>query len=237
METLHLLIGVLVTYLTIGFLAKILVKFFDFLLGEKTKINEFSYQRYAKFYDNPTFKDEQFNEKISKITTLINKGHRNVKEIAKLSGCQFEECILKIRYLQNKKQFMNLHIDKKTYELIECSKDDLKLIQIYTPYVYYNHFTIDEITTKIRRSIQQDFNELREQVYNDILYLYENNLINGIKINEVDKEIIYYSVEKRKKRDFITKSCPNCGALNDVNRDSKVRCEYCNTIIDDTEAK
>ena len=42
-------------------------------------------------------------------------------------------------------------------------------------------------------------------------------------------------MEKKKVRDYITINCPNCGALNDVNRGSKVRCEYCETIIEDKE--
>lgn len=130
-------------------------------MREKPKINELSYQRYAKFYGNIEFKDEHFDEKISKITSLIKGGYRDIKEIAELSGCQFEECVLKIKYLQNKKQFMNIHIDKRALRLIDCSAEELELIKKYTPYVYYNHFTIDEITTKIRRSMQQDFSELR----------------------------------------------------------------------------
>lgn len=237
MKNLHLLIGVLVTYITIGILARILVKLFSFLLGDKPKVNEFSYQRYAKFYDNIALADAHFLDKISKITDLINSGYRDIKEIAELTGCNLDECIIKIRYLQNKKQFKDLHVDKKNYKLLECSKEEVELIKKYTPYIYYNHFNIDEITTRIRKSAQQDFNKLREQVYNEIIYLYENDLINGIRINEVDKDIIYYSVEKRKNRDLITINCPNCGALNDINRGSKVRCEYCDTIIDDTEEK
>lgn len=232
MENLHLLIGTIGVCLVIGILANILIKFFSFIFQKKPRINEFSYQRYAKFYDNIALADPYFLGKISKITDLINAGYRDIKEIAELTGCQFDECIIKIRYLQNKKQFKNLHIDKKNYKLIDCSLEELELIKKYTPYIYYNHLNIDDITKRIRVSTQQDFEELREQIYNDIVYLYENNLINGIKINEVDKEIIYYSVEKKKTRDYVTINCPNCGALNDVNRGCKVRCEYCDTIIE-----
>ena len=64
--------------------------------------------------------------------------------------------------------------------------------------------------------------------------LYDKDLINGVKLNEVDKEILYYTVEKNKKeKDFISIRCKNCGAINDVNRGNKTRCEYCNTIIED----
>lgn len=34
-------------------------------------------------------------------------------------------------------------------------------------------------------------------------------------------------------KDKITKSCPNCGALNELNKGGKVKCEYCGSIIED----
>lgn len=74
----------------------------------------------------------------------------------------------------------------------------------------------------------------KEQVFNELKMLYDKDLINGVKLNEVDKEILYYTVEKRKKeQDFISMRCGNCGAINDVNRGGKTRCEYCNTIMED----
>lgn len=80
----------------------------------------------------------------------------------------------------------------------------------------------------------KNIDKYNEEVFNDIKNLYEKDLINGIKLNEVDKEILYYKVEKQKKeKDYISIRCKNCGAMNDVNRGSKTRCEYCDTIIED----
>ena len=31
---------------------------------------------------------------------------------------------------------------------------------------------------------------------------------------------------------MVSINCENCGALNDVNRGGKVRCEYCGSIIE-----
>lgn len=118
-------------------------------------VNQDSYQRYAKFYETVVPQDQHFNDKMNKIYEQIeiNK-KKDIKKIAASAGCTYEECILKIRYLKNKRQ-----------------------------------------------------------------------------INEVDKELVYYTIEKRKKeKDYISISCDNCGALNDVNRGSKVRCAYCTPL-------
>lgn len=76
--------------------------------------------------------------------------------------------------------------------------------------------------------------ELQEEVFKELCYLDDKDLINGIILNRVDRTITYYSVEKHKNRkDKITKNCPNCGALNELNKGSKVKCEYCGSIIED----
>lgn len=87
---------------------------------------------------------------------------------------------------------------------------------------------------RTKNSPLENLEEYKTQVYEDLKKLNEKNLINGIKLNEVDKEILYYTIEKRKKdKDIISIRCENCGAINDVNRGSKTRCEYCDTIIED----
>ena len=74
--------------------------------------------------------------------------------------------------------------------------------------------------------------KVEEQVYKELKYLYDKELINGLIINDVDRTIKYYSVEKKlKAKDYITMQCKHCGALNDVRRGGKTRCEYCNSII------
>ena len=197
-------------------------------------LSQMSYHNFAKFLNknNITFDDEHFEDKLFKIKALVSDGKRDIMEIAQESGCTFEECILKIKYLQKKQILTQYHIDIHGNELVKCTPEDLKLIRKYTPFIYYNHFTIDEITVKRRRSTAQNYYKLRDTIFNELKYLVDNDLVNGIMLNEVDKEIIYYSLEKIKKRDLVTTTCPNCGALNDINRGEKKRCEYCKSILE-----
>ena len=99
---------------------------------------------------------------------------------------------------------------------------------------FYNHLTISEMASRLQGASIANLEKYKEQVFNELKMLYDKDLINGVKLNEVDKEILYYTVEKNKKeKDFISIRCKNCGAINDVNRGNKTRCEYCNTIIED----
>lgn len=198
-------------------------------------MNEISYQRYAKFYDNAVPHDERFDEKMNKIRNLIEIDKiMDIRKIAEKSGCTYEECVLKIKYLKNKRQIGLYYIDNKTEALIPCSPEDFKLIEKYKPYIYYNHLQPIDIAKRMPGVTYEILKETEEKIYKEIVYLYEKDLLNGIKINEVDKKIIYYTIEKNKiENDLITISCPNCGALNDLNRGSKTRCEYCDSIIID----
>lgn len=198
-------------------------------------VNQESYQRYAKFFDNIVPQDAKFDAKMNKIYNLIEVDKKtDIKEIAEKSSCTYEECILKIKYLKNKRQLGTYHIDHKRGKILPCTQEEYQLIEKYKPYIYYNHLSIDEIANRMPGVTRENLEETKEKIYREIYDLYDSNLLNGIKINEVDKEIIYYTIEKRKKeKDFITIRCENCGALNDVNRGSKVRCQYCDTIIED----
>lgn len=198
-------------------------------------INQESYQRYAKFYDNIVPQDAEFETKMNKIYNLIEVDKKtDIKEIAQKVGCTYEECILKINYLKNKRQLGTYHVDHKRGKILPCTQEEYQLIEKYKPYIYYNHLSIEEIANRMPGVTRENLAETKEEIYKEIYDLYDSNLLNGIKINEIDKEIIYYTVEKRKKeKDFITIRCENCGALNDVNRGSKVRCQYCDTIVED----
>jgi len=95
----------------------VLVSFLYLFSVEKYKsgnINQWSYQRYAKFFGMNTFTENDFDKKIKKIEHLINiENERELKEIAKKSNCYYEECILKIRYLMNKRRIKKMYIDTK----------------------------------------------------------------------------------------------------------------------------
>ena len=204
---------------------------------KRGRINEWSYQRYARFYGNTVLKDEEFDKKLNTIYNLIvNKGKTDLKEIARLSSCTFEECILKIKYLKNKRKIGDLYIDSINGTISKCSKEDKKLLDKYKKYIYYNHYQLDEIVTNLPNASLDNLEYLKEQTLNELLYLDNKGLLNGVIINPVDEKIIYYTIEKHKKeKDFVTINCPNCGAINDVNRNGKSRCEYCKGIVEDNK--
>lgn len=196
-----------------------------------------SYQHYAKFYDTTTYYDENFDRKISQIIDLVKyRKVTDIREVAREVGCTLEEAILKISYLESNRILNNIHIDKKAYQIIECSIEDEKLIKKYTPYIYYNHYTIEEIAIKVRKSNHYQLEDVINQVYDELTYLIDNDLVHGLKIDHIDKKIIYLSTGKEKtahSKDLITLNCPRCGALNDINRGVKTRCLYCNSILED----
>ena len=200
-------------------------------------VNEESYQNYAKFYGNTVPSDEEFNSKLNTIYDLIKKNEEtDIKVIAKNSNCTLEECVLKIKYLKNKRLLGDYYIDTSNMKLLPCSVEDQKLLDKYKPFIYRSHLQINEIANLISNKGYKSINELRDEVYNELNYLDDKGLLNGIKIDDVDRVIIYYTIEKKKVvSNYESVHCPNCGAINDVEVRSKVRCGYCKTIIKGSE--
>ncbi len=201
----------------------------------KSGLSQSSFQRYAKFNDEVVPKDDNFDLKMTKIfNEIVFNKKTDIRKIAEKTGCTYEECIFKIKYLKNKNKIGLYHIDHKNGKLIKCSDEELQIIQKYKPYIYYNHLSLEEIATRLPGTNSENVEEVKNNIFNELKILVDNSLLTGIKLNEVDKEILYYSIEKNKKeKDFISIRCDNCGALCDVNRGSKIRCEYCDTIIED----
>lgn len=206
-------------------------------LSEKTDIdtkhvNENSFQRYAKFYGEIYPSDENFDVKLNSIYKMVSSGVYDIKKISERTNTTIPECIIKIRYLKNKRLIGDLYIDTVNLKLFPCSSDDEKLLDKYKPYIYGSHLQVDEITSMVSNPNYLDVKSLRKEVLSDLIYLNNKGLLNGIRIQEVDGEIIYYTIEKRKVfSDLETVHCSNCGALNDVDKKGKVRCSYCDSII------
>lgn len=225
----------------LGFLFLIIILGIKYLNTSKNKNSNNSsqdgYQQYAKFYGTTTHYDKSFDQKVNQIINLVKYNKvTNIKDIAKEVNCTLEATILIISYLENIKVFDNIHIDKKNYQIIDCCAEDEKLIKKYTPYIYYNHFSIEEIATKVRMTNHYQLEDVINQVYDELTYLIDNDLVHGLKIDPVDRKIIYLSTGKDKtshSKDLITINCPRCGALNDINRCVKTRCLYCNSILED----
>lgn len=166
-------------------------------------------------------KDKEFHIKNSMIVRLITDDKiRDIKEIAKKSNCTLEECFLKIKYLEEKKRIPNIHLNTRAYTLIECSPEDEMLLQKYTPYLNNRKF---EVHRK---------NEFK---YEELLYLYKKDLIPEIEIDEENKTIIFLDLHRTD--DLVTIVCSNCGSINDVNRNSKCKCKYCQSVINAVNKK
>lgn len=198
-------------------------------------INEDSYQRYVKFYGEVIPTDEEFITKLKMLYYLIvKKGQTNIREIAQQTNCTYEECVMKIRYLKNKRRIDDIYyIDEVNGIISKCSQEDQALLNKYKLYIYNNHYQIDEIALKLPEATTENLEELKKKVLEDLSYLDDKDLINGIILNKVDGKITYYTLEKKKEvKDKITMHCQNCGALNELNRGSKTKCEYCGSIVE-----
>ena len=218
------------------FIKKLFNKKDNDISSKKENINEWSYQRFCGFYDQKILKDPNFNDKIEKIKECINsKKTERLDEIAQYSGCTVEETVMKIKYLKNKRVFDNIYIDHVNRVVKRCTEEDEKILEKYYNMLYHDHFSIKEMTQRVPNYYNKPMMIIEEDVYKDIKYLYDKCIINGIKIDEYNKEIIYYTVEKHKKSvNYATVNCPKCGALADVSRGGNGRCDYCGSIVEDT---
>ena len=196
-------------------------------------LNQESFQKYAKFYGNTIPTDDSYDVKLNTIYELITKDNiLDIKDIASKSSCTEMECVLKIKYLKNKRMLGDYYIDTTNHLLVPCSQSDQLLLDKYKPFIYHSHLQIDEIAAQIPNPNQLSAMDLRNQVFHELNYLDNKSLLNGVLIDDVDRTITYYTIEKRKEvKGLVTSHCPNCGALNDVQIGGKVKCAYCGTII------
>ena len=203
--------------------------------SNKGKISDWSYQRFSNFYDNISLPDPEFDNKINSIINCVkNKKMESIDEIAEKSNCTFEECALKIKYLKNKRVLDDYYIDRINRAIKKCTLEDQKILEKYYTMLYFNHFQADEMAIRMPNLYKRDIKEIADEIFNDIKYLHDKCIINGIKLDEEKKKIIYYTVEKHKKSLFYTTiNCPKCGALVDVCRGGNGRCDYCNSIVED----
>ena len=199
---------------------------------DENEFNENSFQRFAKFYGETIPSDAEFNNKLNKICSLIKGGETDIKKIAELSSCTEAECIFKIKYLKNKRMIEDYNIDTFKMRLYTLNAEDERLLKKYNTCLYGTHPQIDVIAHILAKQENKTVDEEKEIIFKELKYLDDRNLLNGIKINDVDKKLIYYTVEKRKTSNLLTVHCPNCGALNDIDEGNKTRCAYCNTIIE-----
>ena len=202
-----------------------------------SNISEWSYQRFCNFFDTAQEKDPNFEEKIAKIYYLIvDVGLTDLDEIAKETDCDYDELLLKIKYLKNKRKLEYLYIDRHEGVIRKCNLKDKKLLEKYEPYIYDKHLQPREIAELLPMATSDNIDKLTWMVINEISYLDDKYLISGLNVDKVDGKIIYYTVEKHKKeKNYVSINCPKCGALNDVPRYGKARCLYCKGIVEDKQ--
>lgn len=200
------------------------------------KSQENKYIDYTKFYGTESVKDQDFLKKMKIIySQIIKSNEEDIKQIAELAGCTYLECILKIKYLKQIKKIPEEYfIDEANGLVNRCSKEDQELLKKYRPYIYRSKLQITEIVARIPHVPGKTYQEIQKQVLDELIYLDDKDLINGVIINKVDGTITYYNPkEKNNKSDKITVTCQNCGAPNEVNRGGKNWCSYCGTIVED----
>ena len=201
----------------------------------KGKISEWSFQRFSGFYDVPILPDPAFMDKMHKIVDCVkNRKIESIDEIARESNCTFEECVMKIKYLKNKRILEDYYIDRINKVLKKCDEYDQKILEKYYVMLYINHYQINEMAIRVPNLYNKSLSVVQDGIFNDIKYLYDKCIINGIKLDEENKRIIYYTVEKHKKALlYATINCSKCGALVDVSRGGNGRCSYCGSIEED----
>ena len=202
---------------------------------KKENINEWSYQRFGNFYGENILPDKLFSPKISKVLDCIKKKEmESIEEIAKEANCTYDECLIKIKYLKNKRALGDYYIDYINKRVSKCEPKDLEILNKYREDIYFNHASIEEMAYTQSKKSDKSLEELKEEVYNDIVYLFNKGVLNGIKLDNEKKTIIYYTVEKKKIALYYNSiNCPYCGVLIEVPKGGSEICSYCNNKVDD----
>ena len=228
--------GLISLILIFGFVYSLdrFIKTFRYINGNK-HISDMSYQKYARFYGQEAHIDNEFKKKLEIILNMItNEKCEDLVEIANKSGCTYDECIIKIKYLKNKKLLGEYYIDSLSKTIKKCEGRDKELLSRYSKFIYKKHSQIDDIVTQLPNASVENKDLVRQEVINDLKYMIDKSLITGVSINEIDNKLIYYSVEKHKKDGKVVYiDCPHCGSFNEVPIGSKKRCEYCEAILED----
>lgn len=204
-------------------------------------IEENSYLDYSDFCGQSIIQNETkeiFQKKIDKIYDLVVKQKcDDIKFIAKESGCSYNECIIKIDYLKHNDMISDEYfVDHICGYIKKCSSSDLKILKKYKPYLCKQKLQIPEIVVRLPHVQSENIPEETEIVKKEIKYLIEKDLVQGVILNEIDDTLIYYDANKNGKN-LISKKCPNCGAMVELQKGGKARCEYCNSIITSSEPR
>ena len=201
---------------------------------KQKKIDPKDFERYIEFLGAKS-NDPHYIKKIKLIINLINKkGITDIKEIARLSECGFDECIIKIKFLKKQRVIENYYIDRANGLLNPCSEEDKKLIEKYDQFIYNKKLQPGEIARLLPSTKLDKLEDAKKQVLEELSHLDEKDLLNGINIDLVDKKIIYYDdVKLKNHKSYVSITCKSCGAINNVPINGKSKCEYCDRILEE----
>jgi len=200
------------------------------------KLNPKDFKSYSEFLGQKS-KDPYYNKKMHIIINLINKKCiTDINEIARLSNCGLEECILKIKFLKKQKIIENYYIDRANGLLNLCSQEDKELIEKYDQFIYSKKLQPGEIARMLPSTRLDKLEQAKNKVLEELSYLDKKDLLNGINIDLVDKRIIYYEdVKSKNHQSYVSIICESCGATNEVPGRGKAKCEYCGRILEEEE--
>lgn len=116
----------------------------------------------------------------------------DIEKITKASGCYYDDCLLKIDYLKNKRIIGDLYIDTKNGIINDWSEEDEELLKKYQGFIYGNHSQIKEIATKMPGAEIKNIDAVEEKVFQDLCYLDDKHLLNVISINRVNRKIHHW---------------------------------------------
>lgn len=218
----------------IGLIIILLILLFLIKKMQQKKIDPKDFESYLEFLGSKS-NDPHYIKKMKLIINLINKkGITDIKEIARLSKCGFDECIIKIKFLKKQKVIENYYIDRANGVLNPCSEQDKKLIEKYDQFIYSKKLQPSEIARLLPSTRIDKFEDAKKQVLEELSYLDEKDLLNGINIDLVDKKIVYYDNGKLKNhKSYVSITCKSCGAINNVPINGKSKCEYCDRILEE----
>ena len=184
-----------------------------------------------QYYEDIKKGDPEFYEELDIIYNLIaNQNCQDLKLISKEAKVSLTECIVKIRYLIKIGKLPDeYHIDHINAFIVKCTKKDEKLLKKYSHYILGKKYQIEQIAKVFQgnNTNGRTYEELVDETYEDIKHLVDKGILKNIKIDEENQKIIYL----KKKNDYISKRCPNCGAINEVRRSEEGICKYCGTVV------
>lgn len=159
---------------------------------------------------------------------MVNQGEESISQIAKEAKCSYVECITKIKYLKKNQYIKWCFVDHINGYVKKCSEEEEKLLNKYYLLLCGEHLQFEEIANRVAKPTD-NITSILANVHKDIIYLIDKELVVGVEYNENTDKLEYYDIND--SQNIVSINCPSCGAIVDINKGSKKKCEYCNSLI------